>query len=368
MVNNPKYLTIKQACELLGVSRPTFDKIRKRRNLKQLMRGQRPRFLREEIEAISEPVPVSNLALDERIDLSVFNTATTFDLEIAPDAFDLGRLRDFDPQGVLNLFCALVERGRQGRVVQLLVEDNFICNHLRSLGFFNQLEAAIPGKVLWARDKLKTDHTSYKYPIGLTKISLPKEEVPVVEKLIRLLREQGFSDQIGGYIAWIFGELTDNANTYLRIGDYNYQAECYLLAQRYKFSTSGSDCLIIGVADIGPGIHETIKRNPKYKEISDKEALLSAFKPGVSSWPDEYKRGRGLTDIMAIAMGNKSVFRVESGGNIFSADFRNKTDNFSVDPRKPGGTRFSLVVIDHDFEMKKRDEVTNYIDKVLAKK
>ncbi|MEK6544264.1 MAG: helix-turn-helix domain-containing protein [Elusimicrobiota bacterium] len=364
-----KYLDIKQACELLSVSRPTFDKIRKKAKLKEFVFGKRPRFLREEIEKIADPKPISKIHPDARIDLDIFSMAAAIDLESEPNVFDLTRLRSFDPHGVLNLFCALVDRGRQGNKIKLIVEDNFICNHLRNLGFFNQLEIAVPGMLSWPREQLRTEHTDFKYPISLAKISMSKQEVPVVEKLLELLRKQGFSDTIGGYIAWIFGELTDNANTHLRFGGQNdVGAGCYLLAQRYRFSgKSDNECLIIAVADIGPGIHTTIKRNPKYQDLSDKQAFLSAFNPGVSSWADEYDRGRGLTDIFAIALGNRSIFRAESGGHVFMADFKNNTWSLRFDERMPQGTRFSLIIIDHDFEMRSRAEVKRYVADLLSK-
>lgn len=366
MAQNRKYLTITEACKILNVSRPTFNKIRKMAELKELFIGKRPRFLREEIEKIAQPKPVSRIKPDKRITLDIFSGKTAFDIETSTDKFDLTLLKSFDPQGVLNLFCTIVDRGRRGRPVNLRVEDNFPCNHLKSLGFFNQLEEAIPGLINWDRGRLRTDHTDFKYPIGLTKISLPKQEVPVVEKLLALLQTQGFSESIGGYIAWIFGELADNANTHLRIGkDLDGNADSYLLAQRYEFSKGNRDCLIIGVADVGPGIHATIKRNPKHSGLSDAQALLSAFKPGVSSWPDEYKRGHGLTDILGIAMGNRSIIHAESGGNSFEADLTGNVWKTSFDPRKPQGTRFSLVVIDHEFEMKSRADVRTYIDDCL---
>lgn len=366
MAEIPQYLSISEACKILKVSRPTFNKIRKAADLKELYIGKRPRFLREEIEGIAAPKPVSRIKPDKRISLDIFSNSTVFDIETSANKFDLTLLKRFDPQGVLNLFCTLVDRGRQGHPVSLRVEDNFPCNHLKSLGFFNQLEEAIPGFVNWDRERLRTDHTDFKYPIGLTKISLPKQEVTVVERLLTLLRAQGFSESIGGYIAWIFGELADNANTHLRIGkDLDGNTDSYLLAQRFKFSKSNRDCLIIGVADIGPGIHATIKRNPKHAELTDLHAFLSAFKPGVSSWPDEHKRGHGLTDILGIALGNRSIIHAESGGHSFEANLERADWKTSFDVRKPQGTRFSLVVIDHEFEMKSRDDVRNYIDERL---
>lgn len=361
------YLTIEEACAFLGISRPTFNKIRKQRRLKEFLVGKRARFLREDIEGITRPVPVSQIPPDRRIDLTIFSESRASELEVEPNTFDLRKVRSFDPRGVLDVFCTCVHRARQGHAIRLLVEDNFVCNHLRSLGFFLQLQKAAAGAAHWEADLLRTDYEDVRYPIGLAGIAMSKEEAPVLDRLIRLLREQGFSEASGGYIGWIYGELIDNATTHLvHSGELSANPDCYLLAQRFKFAGGRSDCLIIGVADVGPGIHATLKRNPKYSQLSDTAALLTAFKANASSWPDEYNRGKGLTDILSIAMGNKSVFRAESGCHNFYTDFRGTGTRVSYDEKAPAGTRVSLVLIDHAFEVKETREVGDYIDRILG--
>ena len=365
---NNKYLTIQEACELLRVSRPTFNKIRKQRRLREFVFGKRRRFLREDIVSIGEPTPVTRLAPDKRLDLTVFRPETPAALISAPDTFDLRRIRQFDPHGVLTLFCAAVDHAERGHEVRFELEDDFICNHLRALGFFQELEKKCGDRIVWDKSRLRTDYTDFKYPIPLTNIRLQKEEAPIVSRLIGLLRAQGFSEGIGGYIGWIFGELVDNATTHLvHSGELSVPSDCYLLAQRFKFATGDSECIIIGVADVGPGIHATLKRNQKYSTLSDGRAFLTAFKPNVSSWADEYGRGKGLTDILTIAMGNKSVLRAESGENVWSADFRDGAHQLRSDGHLPKGTRFSLVLIDHEFEIKSNADAEKQINELLAK-
>ncbi|MCK4789217.1 MAG: helix-turn-helix domain-containing protein [Desulfobacteraceae bacterium] len=368
------YISIKEACEILQVSRPTFDKIRKEKKLLELSSaGTRYRFLRAEIENLAKTtrktftVPLT--ADQEKIDLTVFSEDEISSIKTSKTVFDFRRIRMFDPFGVLSLFYTILQLANVGKKIRLELEDNFICNHLKNLGFFEMLERENKENIIYDSSILKTNYDDYLYPIGLTKISMRKQEVSVVEKIINLLRAQGFSDAIGGYIGWIMGELVDNAMTHLVLN--GFPSNCYLLAQRYKFTDSHSQCLIIGVADMGPGIHATLKKNPKYKDLTDAQAFLTAFKPKVSSWSDEYNRGKGLTDIVGIAMGNQSVLRVKSGNMEFQTDFRNQTTKLGLSAQVAGsiatsGTRFALVLIDKDFEIKSKPDVSEFIDRRLA--
>lgn len=362
------YLTLQEACNILQVSRPTFNKIRKQKKLLELADGKRLRFLRTEIETLARTNKgafTTPLAEDQtKIDLTVFSVDAISKIQSNETTFDFRRIRMFDPFGVLNLFCTILQTAKMGKKVFLELEDNFICNHLRNLGFFEALERENTGNVLCDTAVLKTNYDDYLYPIGLTKITMRKQEAPVIEKINQLLKTQGFSESIGGYIGWIMGELVDNSMTHLVHN--GFVSDCYLLAQRYRFANSNSECLIIGVADVGPGIHATLKKNPKYESLTDAQAFLTAFKPKTSSWPDEYGRGKGLTDILGIAMGNKAVFRVESGNMNLRVDFRTHAMKFCAAAANISGTRFALVLIDHAFEIKSKADVSQFIDQRLA--
>lgn len=366
--NKKLYLSIKEACEMLQVSRPTFNKIRKQNKLIELAGGgTHRRFLRTEIETLSATTRktfTTPLTKDEsKKILTIFSKDTIAGIQTAETTFDLRRIGLFDPSGVLDLFCTILQLANSGKKVHLEIEDNFICNNLKSLGFFAELERMHQKNIICDTSVLKTNYEDYLYPIGLTALTMRKQEVPVVEKIIKLLRSQGFSEAIGGYIGWIIGELVDNSMTHLVYN--NYSSDCYLLAQRYKFKNSSSECLIISVADVGPGIHATLKKNPKYEHLTNTQALLTAFKPKVSSWPDEYNRGKGLTDIFGIAMGNQSVLKVESGSMKLQIDFRTNNIYLESSLTEAHGTRFTLVLIDRDFEMKSKAQVTEFIDQQL---
>lgn len=371
MDTNPKpesgqYLSIKEACELLKVSRPTFDKIRKEKGLRQCWFGKRPRFLREDITNMGTATPVSKIAPDTRLNLDAFSNLAPSALISAPHTFDFRRIRQFDSHGLLTLFCAIVGEVQLGHAVHLELGDNFICNGMKDLGFFQELERKCGDKVMFDRSVLRTNYSEFQYPLALTNVRFRKGEAPILDKLIKLIRAQGFSDAIGGYIGWIYGELVDNSITHLTHS--SDVADCYLLAQRFRFREGGSECITISIADVGPGIHSTLKKNPKYSGLSDRDAFLTAFKPNVSSWGDEYKRGKGLTDILSIAMGNKAVIRAESGEHIWHGDFRDGKHVIRQNAALPRGTRVSLVLIDHDFETKTYDEASAQIDALLKQK
>lgn len=357
------YISIDEACEMLGISRPTFDKIRKKKILREVFLGKRPRFFRDEILRFVEDKN-QTIADQKLLPFTVFSRTNVKDLETVPNTFDLTRIEKIDPYGVLILFTAFVNLANSGKLVNLSVADDFICNHLRSLGFFIELEKIHPTKIFWNKEVMTSNYEDFSYPIPLTGIHMRKQEAPVVEKLQSLLRKQGLSEDIGGYIGWIIGELVDNSMTHLV---YNgTQSDCYILSQRFQFKDSKSECVIIGVADLGPGIHNTLRKNPKYAELSDQQAFLTAFKPLVSSWADKYGRGKGLTDVLSIAMGNQSILLAESVDMRLYTDFRKQFHSLTRDNNEVPGTRFALVLIDQDFELKSKKEVSQFVDKILG--
>ena len=126
--------------------------------------------------------------------------------------------------------------------------------------------------------------------------------------------------------------------------------------------------LVIGLGDRGLGIPNTLKANPKYSSLSDRQALLTAFLPYVSGWGDEYKRGKGLTDVVKILAGNRGHMRVESGGLALQMDFRSEAKIEFVSPMtRSCGTRYSLVLEDQGFREVSRSEAASYITEAMGR-
>ena len=115
---------------------------------------------------------------------------------------------------------------------------------------------------------------------------------------------------------------------------------------------------------MGVGIHNSLRTNPKYAQLDDKTALLTAFKSNVTSWADEFKRGKGLTDVIAITLGNYSYFRVESGDMGFSLPWDNAA-KWCQPMSSVSGTRYSIVLTDAEFKDISREDADKYIEKLL---
>ena len=125
---------------------------------------------------------------------------------------------------------------------------------------------------------------------------------------------------------------------------------------------------IYGKAEIN-AVHKTLKENPKYRDLSDEKAIVTSFKSFVSSWADEHKRGKGLTDIIKIALECNSFFRVECGDICFEIYCKsNKGLITKIDPMlKVNGTRFSITFIDNEFRDASRKDVDDFVDKELKR-
>lgn len=124
---------------------------------------------------------------------------------------------------------------------------------------------------------------------------------------------------------------------------------------------------MIGILDSGVGIQNSLRRNPRYSTLSDTRLLITAFKPFVSSWPEEAERGKGLTDVVKIALSNKGFFRVDSCDLSLMWDFVDLRKSIHV--LKPmsqaRGVRYCFVLIDSEFDLRNRSEIVDLIDKKL---
>lgn len=358
MRDGDRFITINEAIKLLNVSRPTFNKIRKQESLSEYPLGGRIRFLKSDILRLAQPVDHQKVVSSVR--LEVLSDTSIFDLEISPNVFDFRLIKFIDIYATLSLLCTILTLAKENKRVELILADNHICQNLHALGFFYEIEQACKDFVSWDRSLLRGGAFGDQSTLLPMKIVKYKgDERRLIEKLISLLITQGFSPDVGGYIAWIMGELSDNALTHS-------DEYCYLVAKRYAYGES--NCIIIGIADIGVGIHNSLKTNNKFKKLNDTKALLTAFKTRASSWDDSYNRGKGLTDVLNIAMGNNSFLRVDSGECGYFMDFRKK-DAFEILSRKPmtnvHGTRFGLVLIDQKFKVFEREATDKIIDAKL---
>jgi excisionase family DNA binding protein len=359
-----KLLTIDEAARLLGVSRATFNLIRKENDITEIMVGKRPRFLSDELITVlsrrTSSATRSKKTAVGKTALNILSDDTVEQLEVRRNVFDIRLLAQVDAYGALSLLCALLVRAKTEKRVELLIDDRHICQYLKTIHFFYHLERE--DKITWDQKILQgaaIQDTSILMPIKA--IRAKGGERIIAEQLLKLLRQQGFKDSVGRAIAIILGELADNTMTHSH--DSLSERVCYVSAKRFLWGES--NCIIVGIADPGQGIPSSLRKNPDYRDLSDKQALLDSFKSYVTSWRDS-PRGKGLTDVLSIALGNRSLLRVDTGGIGLSMDLQ-KRDNPQVSFVKPmasvSGTRFGLILIDTSFEKTDRKEADALINK-----
>lgn len=363
-----RLLSIDEAAKLLGVSRSTFNKIRVETGLPEVTVGRRARFYEDDlIAAVSRTKTkaaktTAVKAKTKDLIINIFADVKIDALEVSKNVFDLTILKQIDPYGALSLLCTLVVRARTEKKIKLIVNDGLVCQSLKSVHFFYQLESQCAGRVEWD-EKVLAGSIPYIDTNMLTPIHAIRAkgaERTIAEQLLSLLRKQGFNDAVGRAIAQIIGELADNAMTHSR--EALSERFCYVFAQRFLFRQTNS--IIVGIADPGAGIAPTLKTHAKYKHLSDEKALLESFRPFVTSW--DSARGKGLADVLAIALGNKSFLRADSGKIGLWMDFHDRQNpaiNFKAPVASIDGTRFGLILIDNHFERCQRKDVDEMITK-----
>ncbi len=351
------WVTIEEACRRLSITRPTFLKLRKQENYKEIKIGRQ--IYIQWSEVISK---VTTFVGGREVNVSVTkeDDAPIQHLKTAEeDTYDLRRIRTIDSIGIVSLLChflALSERAGSEQIT-LIVDNSYPCKLLEAAGFFLQLQAA-QSNISWNQAALRgADLVESSVILPLTKIGYKGGERKSAELLADKMLQLGFGGDLSGYVAWVFGELGDNSLTHAK------KAPCYLIARCDGIDNRYVD---IAIGDTGVGIHSSLKSNPKHRYLSDSIAVFHAFMPKVSSWSDEHKRGLGLSDVFSIAMANGGVLRVEGGEHGFLMKFASKECQVQ---RKHvlttvHGTRIGLLLVDRVFEPEDRDTVARTIEKI----
>jgi len=354
------WITLSEACELLRVSRPTFDKLRVKHKFRERQRGRPLYFSRLElIRKVLIPEEVigrsSNL---------IHKSHDIDDLEVAANVFDLRGVANVDEYGAMALLCLLRRRLRDPeRIVVVLVSDSTSCKYLKAIGFFDELKRG--GSHFFVNDDDIKGETPLppENILRLQTLGYRGAEKVILDHLYDGLQKQGFSENLCSRLGWTLGELADNAHTHAG-------GPCFITIVSRPAKPNSPKFLCMSVGDIGPGIPETLKKNPKYQTLSDAKALCMAFKSSVTSWGDEAKRGKGLNDLLAVGKGNQAWVRVESNGMSLFFDFRKEPERW-VEKGKSStttlGTRFSLVLIDAAFKDVSKEEIDALIDSALEK-
>lgn len=351
-------ISLEQARQLIGVSRPTLNLYRKKHGLKESrVRGRTYLSKTEVIKKILLPEQVQR-----ELDLTLLAGATAQEIQPLPGVFDLRRLKSIDACGVITLLCAIKWHLRQdsSNDVHLLVDGSTTCAYLASIGFFQEAERASQSRVFFDRSAIVRQglaRSAVILPLHL--IGYRGAEKRILDELYDPLFQQGFSEEYCGHIGWIIGELCDNAHTHSN-------GPCYLVIEALSSQSGSTDTrfLSISVGDIGVGIPASLRMNPKYETFSDGVLFLMAFLSKVSRMDVIPERGKGLSDVASIAIGNGSWLRVDSGGLGLFLRFTDPGRSVieRVEPTLPiPGTRFSLVLIDKKFTRVSRAEADRVI-------
>jgi hypothetical protein len=346
------WITIKQACEFLRISRPTFDAYRRKYRLTQARVAGKIQFSKIEI---IERIILLEGQNQELHSLTIF---ADFNIQMIlpfPGIYDLRRIRDIDAYGVMALLCAIKGHLKQdtNNTVHLLADGSSCCSYLEAIGFFTEAERSHKGRVFCNYEVLKKrPQTRATVILPLHLVGYRGAEKKILDELYGPLLKQGFSEDYCGYIGWAIGELCDNAHTHS-------EGPCYLIIESLLSESTATRYLAIAVGDTGIGIPASLKRNPLYGDVQDQILFPMAFQSGISRMEVEPKRGKGLNDIISISKGNSSWLRVESGDLGIVFDFRLPTDQIKfISPViLASGTRFCLVLIDSDFQSISRSTI-----------
>ena len=347
-----------KACELLGVSRPTFNKLREQYEIESY---RIKRFVKFSKNEILSKIYVNFYPIEERFSLNIFEYPEVDELKVDEFTYDLRLVNFPDGHGAVSLLCHLLNEIEKGCYIHLLIDEN--CSFLKAMNFFGELSRHLNSKIFWNESLLNSLSST---PLSMIKLPIKRlgivgSQQIIVDDLTLSLHRQGHSIEVCSYIGWALGELADNSATHAK----KYPAFIY-------FEQFGDDSrfLQLTIGDIGIGIPTSLKSNSRYTELDDASALLTAFRPHVSGRPDEEDRGKGLTDVLKIAMESHSRLRVDSNGIGFNFIFNSGLDNFmrvSNPLNRSNGTVISILFIDGSFGKVDRDDVDQYVLNCLGK-
>lgn len=353
-------ISISEACELLRVSRPTLNMYRRKYHLSEVRLGGKIRLSRAEL--IKKIIlPAGDVPKD--LFLTFISDSQLSGLQPLVGVYDLRRIQGIDAYGVLALLCSIKAYLKESNEnsVDLLVDGSPFCSYLDSIGFFIEVERAHAGRVSWDASAVKKMNMSrFAVILPLHLVGYRGAEKKLLDDIYDPLLRQGFSENYCALIGWIIGELCDNAHTHS-------EGPCYLIIEALESESTLTRLLCIAIGDIGIGIPQSLKKNENYTEISENILFAMAFLSEVSRMEVVPKRGKGLSDVLAISKGNSSWLRAESGSLGMKFDFRdgkNKIEYIKPLAQAPG-TRFNLVLIDNEFKEFTRASINEIIQGFL---
>lgn len=345
------------AAKFVGLSRPTFNHRREVLKFTEQRKGAKTLIPKSEL---------LSLYAKEIMPGSATNLVVTEDNVLGPlfvdeHTLDLRKINVIDAYGIISLVTASASILETGQPLFLILSDSLATRVLAGAGYFSELKRRFKSSVHWNEDGFPNEQKGNKPFLSLHYIGFKGQERKLLDDLVPLLMKQGFTVDLIGYIGWVMGELADNALTHA-------QGPCYMLMGQFG---QANTYLEVAIGDTGRGIHGSLKQKAKYAQLTDRAAFLKAFQSRVTCWPDDPQidRGKGLSDLLTIAMGNGSILRVDSNDLGISFNFVNGQQELqqTKSANDKSGTRFCLLLINDKFEQVTREVVDSFIAREMKK-
>lgn len=265
-------------------------------------------------------------------------------VEGEPVMVDLRGVDFVEPAGICGLAMLLEYLIPRSEEVELSLAGRDVAAYLERMDFFR----LFGGRISTDADLSSLGGRKRHDPGTLQELVNfeTEDEIPgIVQRIAEILETMGYRMRERVDICSTLSEICANAAEHGITGK-----ECgapafgaYAAVQAYGHVVSGGsrgdrrdgEEVIVAIADGGPGIRETLARNPANAGFtgSDNEALRHAIKMGVSS-SGEAGRGGGLTLVSEIAARASGSLSLRSGSGRVTA-YKDRTNSRNV-PDFPG--------------------------------
>lgn len=257
---------------------------------------------------------------------------------------DLRGVDFVEPAGICGLATLLEYLIPRSAEVKLALTGRDVAAYLERMDFFK----LFGGRISTDADLSSLEERRRHNPGTLQELVnfQTEEEIPgIVRRIAEILETMGYRMRERVDICSTLSEICANAAEHGVAGkDAGAPAfGAYAAVQAYGHVVSGGsrgdrrngEEVIVAIADGGPGIRETLARNPANAEFtgSDNDALRHAMKMGVSS-SGEVGRGGGLNLVSQIAARAGGSLSLRSGSGRVTA-YKDRTNSRNV-PQFPG--------------------------------
>ncbi|AHY45652.1 Histidine kinase-, DNA gyrase B-, and HSP90-like ATPase [Rubrobacter radiotolerans] len=257
-----------------------------------------------------------------------------------PVQLDLRAVDFVEPAGLCGLAALLELLTQRTEHVSLALSGRNVAAYLERMDFFR----LFGGRVEVHPDVSSLEERERHNPGTLQELINfhTEEEIPrIINRISEILKGKEYLLRERVAICSTLSEICANAAEH---GTSSFGA--FAAVQAYNHIVSGSrragEEVIISIADGGPGIRETLARNPQYKDHTetDNEAIRHALEMGVSS-TGELGRGGGLTLVAQISARSGGSLSIRSGAGRVTV-YRDRKNSRNVPPFPGTFVRVSL--------------------------